>query len=421
MAVRRSLWAALFLLVVSVAINYIDRGNLSVAAPLLKSELKISEYQLGLLLSSFFWTYAACQFLAGWLVDHYNANWILAIGFVAWSVATAATGLVGGFASLLVLRLLVGIGESVAYPAYSKIFATHYAEDQRGWANSLIDVGCKLGPALGTLVGGVVMAKIGWRPFFVVLGFGALVWVPLWIKWMPRGRGIVTQDDRVKPGFLEIICHRSAWATVGGLICSNYYWYFMLTWMPFYLVKERHFSMQKMGVVGALPFIFTAAATTLAGWISYRAIASGSTPTRVRKICTSMGLGIGTVIVFVPMIHNNVGAMVVLMIASFGYGIYTTSHWAITQTIAGPLAVGRWTGLQNGIGNLSGAAAPWLTGLVLEKTGHFQWAFVLTAAFALIGACIYLFGLGEVVPAKWRCELAVIEVSETSDDDPVRV
>ena len=182
------LWRALILLVLSVAINYIDRGNLSVAAPLLKTELAISNAQLGVILSSFFWTYALFQLVSGWLVDRYNANWVLAAGFVAWSVATAATGLIGGFTSLLMLRLLVGIGESVAYPAYSKIFAVYYAEGQRGMANSLIDVGCKLGPALGTLTGGLFMAKYGWRPFFFLLGMGALLWLPFWLRWMPRRR-----------------------------------------------------------------------------------------------------------------------------------------------------------------------------------------------------------------------------------------
>jgi len=120
------------LLVLSVSINYIDRGNLSIAAPLLKDELGISASQLGILLSSFFWTYAACQILAGWLVDRFAVNWVLAVGFFLWSMATASTGLVHGFATLLCLRLLLGIGESVAYPCYSKILAAHFHEHQRG-------------------------------------------------------------------------------------------------------------------------------------------------------------------------------------------------------------------------------------------------------------------------------------------------
>ena len=120
-----ALWRVLVLLVLSVAINYVDRGNLSIAAPLLKDELGISASQLGVLLSSFFWTYAVFQIVSGWLVDRFNVNWVIAGGFFLRTVATTATGLVQGFASLVVLRLLLGIGESVAYPCYSKILAGH--------------------------------------------------------------------------------------------------------------------------------------------------------------------------------------------------------------------------------------------------------------------------------------------------------
>ena len=157
------------LLVLSVSINYIDRGNLSIAAPLIKDELGISASQLGILLSSFFWTYAAFQIPCGWLVDRFEVNWVLAVGFFLWSLATAATGLIHGFAMLLTLRLLLGIGESVAYPCYSKIMASHFLEHQRGLPNALIDAGTKLGPALGTLVGGILMSRFGWRPFFIAL------------------------------------------------------------------------------------------------------------------------------------------------------------------------------------------------------------------------------------------------------------
>src|SRR5689334_10738811 len=111
-----ALTLVLILLALSVFINYIDRGNLSIAAPLLKEELTISDSQLGLLLSAFFWTYALFQIVSGWLVDRFNVNWVIAGGFFLWSAATAATGLITGFAALMVLRLILGMGESVAYP-----------------------------------------------------------------------------------------------------------------------------------------------------------------------------------------------------------------------------------------------------------------------------------------------------------------
>src|SRR5262249_22360999 len=149
----------LILLAISVCINYIDRGTLSVAAPQLTIEMRLNPEQMGRLLSCFFWTYALFQIVAGWLVDRYDVRWVFGIGFLVWSGATFATGLSTGFASLLALRLLLGVGESVAYPSYSKIIAGDFPQTHRGIANAVVDVGNKSGPALGTLLGGLLVAN----------------------------------------------------------------------------------------------------------------------------------------------------------------------------------------------------------------------------------------------------------------------
>src|SRR5205807_9852886 len=145
----------LLLLVLSVLINYIDRGNLSIAAPLLKNELGLSASQLGILFSAFFWTYTAMLFLCGWFVDRFDPSRVLALGYLIWSLCTAATGLVHGFAMLLFMRLILGTGESVAFPCYSKILTRHVPEHYRGFANGVIIAGMKLGPAAGTLGAGL--------------------------------------------------------------------------------------------------------------------------------------------------------------------------------------------------------------------------------------------------------------------------
>src|ERR1700690_643290 len=143
----------LFLLSLSVFINYIDRSNLSIAASLLKDELHLSASQLGILLSAFFWTYGLMQIPAGWLVDRFDVKWVFAAGFFVWSAATAVTGMLHGFAALLTIRVILGVGESVPFPSYSKILATYFDKSRRGSANSLIIAGLALGPALGMLVG----------------------------------------------------------------------------------------------------------------------------------------------------------------------------------------------------------------------------------------------------------------------------
>jgi MFS family permease len=164
------------------------------------------------LLSAFFWTYAVCQIVSGWLVDRFDVKWVIAVGFFIWSSATAVTGVIHGFAALLGVRLILGIGESVAYPSYSKILARHLSEGQRGFANSVIIAGYNCGLALGMFIGGMLMARFGWRSVFIRFGLVSLVWLFPWFKWMPREQTTVTPCRTDAPSFFEILRQRSAWA-----------------------------------------------------------------------------------------------------------------------------------------------------------------------------------------------------------------
>jgi len=146
------------LLALAVFINYVDRGNLPTAAPLIKDELHLSSVQVGVLISAFFWTYTPFQVLAGWLGERINPYRTLAIGLAIWSVATVLTGLATTFAAILALRLLLGLGETAAFPCSSKIIAQHLPAHRLGGANALIAQGLSLGPAFGTFAGGLVMA-----------------------------------------------------------------------------------------------------------------------------------------------------------------------------------------------------------------------------------------------------------------------
>ena len=211
----------LFLLSLSVLINYIDRSNLSIAAPLLQRELSISNTQLGTLLSAFFWTYALMQMLAGWLVDRFDVKWVFAAGFFIWSSATAVTGVLHGFMALLVIRVVLGVGESVAFPSYSKILSTHFREERRGFANAMIIAGLSLGPAIGMLVGGRAVGRFGWRPFFLVLGLAGLLWLAPWVKWMPRRPKPAQLPPSPWSGLLPLVRQRSAWGTASSPGCGR--------------------------------------------------------------------------------------------------------------------------------------------------------------------------------------------------------
>ena len=391
----------LALLFLSVFINYIDRSNLSIAAPLIKDELGISASQLGILLSAFFWTYSSCQLLSGWLVDHYDVKWVFAGGFLLWSSATAITGTVHTLIALLLVRIVLGIGESVAYPGYSKILALHCQEGRRGFANALIASGLALGPSFGLLFGGTVVARIGWRPFFIGLGLVSLLWLIPWARWMPATETATLAGNTIGgPGMREILVQRSAWGTCVGLFCANYFLYFMVTWLPFYLVRERHLSMSAMAKIGG-GFFFTAALSASAcGWLSDRWILSGISPTIVRKTFMVCGAVSAGVFLLACVLAPLAWSIAFLMLTGVAFGLTSSNMWAITQRLAGPQAVGRWCGLQF-VGNSSGVVAPAVAGFLLDRTGHFFWPFLIVSLFLWAGGLMWILVVGPIEPVEW--------------------
>ncbi|HUB79652.1 MAG TPA: MFS transporter [Bryobacteraceae bacterium] len=390
------------LLVAVAVINYIDRGSLSVAAPVISAEMRLDPERMGVLLSAFFWSYAALQFLAGWLADRFSVIWVLAVGLVVWAAATFSTGFAGGIVTLLVCRVVLGAGESVAFPCYSKVIAGNFPIEGRGVPNSLIEAATKLGPALGTLFGGFLLARHGWRLLFLLLGLGSLLWLLPWLAWAPRTPARQPGERRDSPGVMEIARSRDAWGTFLGNACYTYSYYFLLTWLPSYLVEARHLSMEAMGLWGSVPYLAAAAAAIVCGWLSDAWIRRGGSPTRVRKTFVASGFLLSTVMVGAPLVPDLRTSMLLLCIGYIAFGILASNHWAITQTLAGASAAGTWTGMQNTIGNLSGIVAPIVTGIIVKVTGSYVWAFVSPAILAVLGACSYAFLVRQVAPIKFR-------------------
>lgn len=395
------------LLGLSFFINYIDRSNLSVAAPILKGELNLTSEQIGLLLSGFFWTYALLQLcgVAGWLVQRYNVYKLYALAFLFWTGATALAGFAQGFTVFFGLRLLLGAGESLAYPAASKILAGGVPEGQRGFANSIIDAGAKFGPAIGTLVGGLLMERFGWRAFFIALGAGSLVWLIPW--WRVTANIEPDGEQRRKAAeanpipAVRILALRVFWGGSLGLFCFNYVWYFILTWLPTYLVKGMGLTITNMAFAGAFAYMTVGVASMASGALSDQLIRSGKSAGAVRRSFTTGGLLLATILVSIGFLQSIYALGAVLIVACIGVGMTSSNVWASTQTVAGPRAAGTWTSLQNGIGNLAGVTAPWITGVTVDSTGSFLAAFALAGAFALIGLLMFQFMLGRVEPVDW--------------------
>jgi MFS family permease len=397
----RSFTPSLVLLLLAVLINYVDRGNLALAAPLLKSEWGISATRLGVLFSAFFWTYMTLQFVVGSLVDRFNVNVVMALGLLVWSLSTAATGLTTGFATMLAMRLLLGVGESVMFPSASKLCAQHLPEHRRGFANALLIASIRWGSALGTLGGGLFMARYGWRNTFFALGLAGLLWLPAWQRWKP---GPPTMPEKLvagKPSIAAILRQPSFWGAAMGHCCANYLLYFLISWLPYYLIHERNLSMTSMAETAGLLYAVDSFSAIAAGLIADRRIRHRGNPPLVRRTTMAMGFGIAALSLLACSHSGPRTYWWCLLAIGVGSGIANSASYTVGQTLAGARAAGRWAGLQNGFANISGVVGPPLTGWLIDRTGSFDAALAVAALVAVAGGLAWLLGVRRQEPVQW--------------------
>ena len=380
--------AVVALLALSVLLNYVDRGAIGVAAPLMKQELSLSATGFGTAVSAFFWVYAPLCLVVGWLCDRFCVYRMFAAGVALWAVATALTGFVQGIGLLIALRLILGLGESIAFPGSSKIFAAEVPAAHRGSANAAVAAALAFGPAVGTLFGGMILLEAGWRPIFWIFGAVTLLWLLPWhLVSAPLRSQSVTKPVTEPVAMPRLLRHRTVWLMGIGHFTTNYGFYFLLTWLPLFLVKTRSFSIADMTMLTTLGFVAQGVTALVMGRLSDRWVASGADEGEVRRRLMVTGQALISLAIGALFFAHDLALLGgLLLLAGIGTGLTSTNVFAIGQIFAGPRAAGGWVGVQNAIGNCSGIIGPVATGLMIDHLGGYGWAFALTAAVPAFGA-----------------------------------
>ena len=384
------------LLGAAVFLNYVDRGAIAVAAPLMKTELGLSATTLGIAVSAFFWVYAPVQLAIGWLCDRFSVYKLMAGGIVLWSVSTVLMGFAGGFLSLLVLRIMLGVGESIAFPGSSKIIARHVPAERRGLANATVAAGLALGPAVGTLAGGLIVAGWGWRAMFFAFGIATLVWL---LPWQQTVRALPTtghHDEGATVPLRALIRKWPLWSMSIVHSLGNYCFYFLLVWLPLFLVQSRGFTIREMTLLAALGYAVQAACALSYGHFSDWWTRSG----RLEAACRRWMMVASQVLAAIAILglafaHSAISIAILLCLAGAATASLSLNLYAVAQMFAGPRAAGTWVGVQNAFGNLSGIFGPIITGIIVDSAGY-ESAFVLTAAVAAFGALWWAFGIPRI-------------------------
>ena len=398
-------WWLLLLLFTAMLISYAQRGALSVAvaSSSMTEDLHLSEAGIGVLLSAFFWIYAFAQVPAGWAVDRFGVRRAYSLGFAFWSLTSALTGFASGFASLLGLRVAVGAGQAISFPATSRAVANWFQERERGTVTGIYLTGVRFGTALINLVGAYFLARYDWKLFFIVIGLVPLIWLLPWSNFLKEWetpaagpRPATTSNVSFFHG-LSLIRHRSVLGIFLGFFAYDYAWFVFITWLPRYLKKERGFTDSEMGIYSAVPFLIMSVIIVLSGMLSDRLVDRGYDETRTRKIFVLIGLAVGCLIVPAGMVADKMTSVWLLTISLCGLGIASPNTWTLTQAVCQKKIVGTVSGIQNFGGNLGGILAPALTGFIAHATNSFALALGLTGAVLLGGMLAYWFLVSDKV------------------------
>jgi MFS family permease len=388
--------ALILMLGAAVFLNYVDRGAIGIAAPKMKDELGLSEEAYGLAFSAFFWIYAPVQLFAGWLCDRFSVYRMMALGILVWAASTLMMGFAGGFASLLVLRVMLGLGESISFPGSSKIIARHIEPERRGIANAAVATGLALGPAVGTLAGGLILAQSGWRAIFFTFGVVTLLWL---LPWRATVRALPTtghHDGGAKVPLRALFSKWSLWSMSIAHALGNWCFYFLLAWLPLFLTKSRGFSIPEMTFLATLGYAVQGACALGFGYDSDWWTRSGRSEARCRRwmMIATQALA-AAAILGLAFAHTALSVGILLCVAGLASGSLSLNLYAVAQMFAGPRASGTWVGFQNSLGNLSGIVMPIVTGIIVQRTGY-ESAFILTAAVAMFGCLWWAFAIPEI-------------------------
>ncbi|MHB1936738.1 MAG: MFS transporter [Acidobacteriaceae bacterium] len=409
----RARWMILFLMSLMYLITYMDRGNISVAAPQIAREFGLSHTEMGFVFSAFVWAYAIGQIPAGWFGDRFGPKKVLTVVMVWWAIASAGTGFAGGFVSLLAARSFLGLGEAGALPVATRGMQLWFPKSERGRIQGITNGFTRLAVAITPIVAIGIMTAFGWRPIFYIFGFLGAIW-SIVFYWMYRNRpedhkgvnraelahirglrpaGAMAQWDarsRPKTPWKTILGSPNMWYIMTAYGCFFYGVYFFLSWYPTYLEVYRHFSLKSLGFVASIPLFAAMAGDVLGGSISdwvYRR--TGRLKFSRRIVAAPAMLIAGLFLIPTALSQHPWMAVLFLALSFFFLDMALGPSWAVAMDVGGEFS-GTVSSIMNSAGAIGASVSPIVFGFFVQR-GSWVVPFLVTAGMLAGGALVWAF------------------------------
>jgi MFS transporter, ACS family, D-galactonate transporter len=381
-----------------IAINYLDRVNISHSIVIISRETGITPTRQGIVLSSFSFGYVLFMFVGGLLSDRYGYKIINGTAVFLLSICTIITGFTNGFIGLFIARFFVGVFEAPVFPANAKAVSQLFLPNERGKATAFFDAGSYIGSAFAAPFILFIIVKFGWRISFICSGVIGLFWCYFWLKKCKEKKTAFEKVNQ-KINWNNFIKSKKIWGICFGFFCYNYLKNFFLTWFPSYLILEKGYTFLKVGMVALIPPFCAILGELITGAITDKLISNGVSVTYARKIPLCVGMICSAIIILSYYTENT---LLVILFLSLSYAFLISaspSIWAIPADISpSPDMIGTIGGFQNTFSNIAGIIAPIITGFLFEQTGSFLLPLLVSSGLAILGALSYWFIVGELEP-----------------------
>jgi MFS family permease len=379
-------------------ITYIDRVNISTAAPILRKDLGLSATELGLVFSAFAVPYGFLQPFGGWLGDRFGPRWVLFAVGALWALATVWTGLAGGLAMLFVARFLLGLGEGATFPTATKAMAIWLPARKRAFAQGITHSFARIGNAIAPPIVGYIMLAYSWRAAFYVLGAVSFLWVVWWVAFF---RDNPHEDRRVTAEELAELAppeQRRAvpWGPLFKKIlpvtivdfCYGWTLWVYLTWLPSFLAGSYHLSIKKFVWFSAGVLVAGVIGDTVGGLLSDALLVRTGNLKFARRLNLVVGL-LGSLAFLLPtlFIHDLFVVSVLLSLAFFFLELTNSVLWTLPMDMA-PQYAGTAGGMMNLGFGIAGVLSPSVFGFLIDRTGSWQVPFATSVLLLFAGVLL---------------------------------
>ncbi len=287
---------------------------------------------------------------------------------------------------------MLGVGQAALFPASSRATANWFHDRERGIVTALYLTGNRLGQAMINGGGAILLAVIGWKMFFTTIGLVPLVFLLPWLLFLGKWeRPSISRSETSLAECFALLRQRSALGIFLGFFAYDYVWFLFLTWLPAYLVIERHCTTSEMAIFSSVPYLFGLLITLASGALSDWFVRRGYDELRVRKTFVCVGLAVAFFIVPAGIVEDKMTAVYLLTISLCGLNVCAPNAWSLTQAATEKRIVGAVAGIQNFGGNVGGIIAPALTGYIAHVTGSFALALGVAGAILIGGIFAYWF------------------------------